>query len=378
MRMVALLMSLLAVASTAATAMAEIPWQNDLKKAHMQAQAEGKPLLLHFYTDNCIYCDKLEAGAFQNPNVQQAIQAGFVPVKIHAGKQRKLAAMFKVSRFPTDVVVTTQGDAMSHRVSPQKPGDYVQMLAACAPAPSRAGSAIAASPAPPAPRSSAPVASQPSYVRTNLAAPSGRPAIPGGAVAQTAATESPGMPLPNFDQPVTAKAVSAKSSMTLPPQLGAPQAAHPDMTSAQPAAAHSAANGSPRTTPADADMELSMDGYCSVTLLQESQWVRGKPEFGVVHLGKLYLFVSEGARDQFIADPIAYTPMLNGIDVVRFFEEHRIVAGKREHCVIDPDHSRIYMFADEDALEHFDNDFDRYLATAMKVMDKAVQEANPR
>ena len=76
------------------TASAEIQWQDNLRTAHSQAKAEGKLLLLHFYSDDCVWCERLEAGSFQAPEVGDALQQGFVPVKIHGGKNPKLTQMF--------------------------------------------------------------------------------------------------------------------------------------------------------------------------------------------------------------------------------------------------------------------------------------------
>jgi thiol-disulfide isomerase/thioredoxin len=406
MRLVALMLAVLAVTNTATNAFAEIAWHTDLTAAHVEAQKSGKPMLLHFYTDNCVFCDKLEAGAFQNPDVQSAIGRGFVPVKIHAAQQPKLASLFKVNRFPTDVIVTTEGDAMSHKVSPQKPADYVQMLAACAthsatntnniaktttPAPAAAKTnTVAAKPA----SSKGPITAIPASTNPTAQAPakSATAAKTEANVAQTAATLSPGAPLPNFEMPVGAPAVATASksnAITMPVDPNKPaNPSKPTVSTKAPTAekatastktnATASAKAPTKSVQANADMELALDGFCAVTLLSKSQWVRGKPEFGVVHLGKLYLFNDGSARDTFLAEPIKYTPMLNGIDVVRFFEEKTIVSGKREHCVIDPDHNRIYMFADEQALEHFDQTFDRYLSTAMQIMDQAVKDANPR
>ena len=70
----------------AGTASAEIKWQTNLRAAQAQADAQGKLLLLHFYSDNCIWCDRLEAGAFQAAQVNESIMQGYVPVKIHGGK----------------------------------------------------------------------------------------------------------------------------------------------------------------------------------------------------------------------------------------------------------------------------------------------------
>src|SRR6056297_1020123 len=119
MRKAALILTSLFLISSVAKA--EIPWQDDLRSAHAQASAEGKLLLLHFYGDNCVWCDRLEAGAFQTPVVGDAIGSAFVPVKIHVGKNPKMAQMFKVRKLPTDVILTTDGEPLSHQTSPQNP-----------------------------------------------------------------------------------------------------------------------------------------------------------------------------------------------------------------------------------------------------------------
>ena len=125
------------------------------------------------------------------------------------------------------------------------------------------------------------------------------------------------------------------------------------------------------------DPELAMQGFCPVTVIKEDRWVEGNPKFGVVHLGKLYLFASAEAMQTFLADPVPYTPVLNEIDVVRFFEERKIVQGKREWGLKDPTHNRMFFFADEAAMNHFWNEHERYTGAAITVMEKAVRDANP-
>ena len=122
---------------------------------------------------------------------------------------------------------------------------------------------------------------------------------------------------------------------------------------------------------------LALDGYCSVSVVEGTQWIQGKPELGVIHLGQLYLFADQQKMEKFLANPVPYTPMLNGIDVVRFFEEHKIVPGRREFSAVDPDHKRVFLFHDLDALEHFENTFDKYVESSIRVMDKAISDSNP-
>lgn len=107
---------------------AEIGWQTDLQAAHAAAQAQNKLLLIHFYSDHCVYCDRLEQGAFQSGEVIDAIQTHFVPVKIHGIKNADLSQYFKIKGFPMDVVVDPAGNIFSHSISPQQPNQYVDML----------------------------------------------------------------------------------------------------------------------------------------------------------------------------------------------------------------------------------------------------------
>jgi protein disulfide-isomerase len=337
-------------------AQAEIAWRADLSTAQAEAEQSGKALLLHFTSDNCVWCDRLEAGAFQSPQVGAAVEQKFVPVKIHAGKSPELAKMFGVTKFPTDVMITPTGKHLGSSVSPQDPTRYVAMLG-------QASSKMPAAPVSPAPNApqtmlasnAQPSASAPTQARAAVAntpprtqqnphvassnnLPSPDSQFAGGATAQLAGARTDGM------------------SLGMPAQAQA-KAKTPAFGTDQP--------------------KLAMEGFCSVTVINEDQWVEGNPKFGVVHLGKLYLFASEDKMKTFLADPTPYTPVLNEIDVVRFFEERVIVPGKRQFGMKDPVHQRMFFFADEAAMDHFWNEYERYTDAAIEVMDQAVRDANP-
>lgn len=375
------------------SAMAEIPWQTNLRAAHGQAQAEGKLLLLHFYSDNCAWCDRLEEGAFQDASVGQAITSEFVPVKIHANTSPKLAEMFKVTKFPSDVIVTTEGKTLAHGVSPQDPKRYVSMLAATIPTPTTTGptktnpmatstEAQLASNRSPVPQTGTPQTDGvPSYA-ASPAPPTGK--LPGQAKTAPQPQSQGGFELPLTPPPAAvARSVGNGAPTAAPETVAAPETtAAPETAAAETTAAKTSPQSVPAktvsaTTPV-ATPELAMDGYCAVTVVDEAKWVEGSPEFGVIHLGKLYLFASESKMQQFLSTPIPYTPVLNEIDVVRFFEERVIVPGKREWAMQDPFNKRMFFFADEAAMLHFENTYERYVSAAIEVMDKAVQDSNPR
>lgn len=318
----------LAACMLAESAVAEIPWQTNLRSAHAQAEKSGKLLLLHFYTDNCSWCDRLEAGSFKSPDVIQTIGMSFVPVKVHAETNPRLAEMFKVSKFPTDVVVTTDGKTLVHKVSPQRPQEYVGMLAGTLGALSGPGPA------------------------TQAIASNAPPAQP------EAGTGSRGIP---------AHTAEARVSKNTKANLVGYE--DDSMSLSSPS------NSS--DMPTGEEPELAMEGFCAVTVIGEDRWVEGKPEHGVIHLGKLYMFESAEKMKKFLADPIPFTPMLNEIDVVRFFEERKIVPGKREWGLKDPIHQRMFFFADEEAMNHFYNEYERYTDAAIEVMSRAIQDSNP-
>lgn len=372
-------------------AQAEISWESDLRTAHEKAVAENKLLLIHFYSDNCIWCDRLEAGAFKQANVDEAISNDFVALKVHARKSPKLASLFKVTKFPTDVIVTTEGQTLAHRVSPQQSERYVAMLTGCVDSKPVAQVAEKVEPAalPPAAAPVAGNAQQPDPVLpaspNNELSSDPRIRMGNGVEARLAGSRSASMSVPNPTQPeafnqLPPAAIAPQEMLPASPELSLPNSAP---NSSQPAAGASiapipatqvAANQPPA---AIENPGLAMQGFCAVTVINENRWVEGKPEYGVIHLGKLYLFSSQQAMGSFLADPAPFTPVLNEIDVVRFFEERKIVKGKREFGVLDPVHNRMFFFADEAALKHFENEYERYTDAALEVMATAIKEANP-
>ncbi len=389
MRTVALtlLFSAAITATASSIATAEIAWNENLRSAHAQAQAENKLLLLHFYSDNCVFCDRLEEGAFQVPAVNAALTQNYVPVKIHAGKNPQLVEMFHVTKFPTDVIVTTAGKTLSHSVSPQAADRYIAMLQTAVP---KAGSPTA--PAPQAPAAAAPaveaVAQQaPAATAPAATAPAAAATPPQTAAIPAAAPNSPAQ-FPGGAQGILAGARTDGMTLGMPAQLNPEPASPAAETEAVPAidtapeiAAATETTTAPESKPTATDKsgqpELAMEGFCAVTVIKEDRWIEGRSDFGAIHLGKLYLFASAEAMETFLADPVTYTPVLNEIDVVRFFEERRIVPGKREWGLKDPTHNRMFFFADEAAMNHFWNEHHRYADAAIKVMDQAVKDANP-
>lgn len=117
------------LAATAGRAADEqLPWAEDFATACQQANYQGKLVLLHFYSDDCPPCVRVEKNVFSQPEVGAAVGRSFVPVKVHARKMPALVERYRVQQWPTDVFVTPAGLELTRSVSPQSPTDYVSMV----------------------------------------------------------------------------------------------------------------------------------------------------------------------------------------------------------------------------------------------------------
>lgn len=439
------------------SAKAEIDWHVQLREAHAIATAEGKPLLLHFYADRCVWCEKLEKGAFASPVVEDAIHADFVPVKVHVNTSPSLAKMFKVDKFPSDVVVTPTGKTISHAVSPQDVTRYVDMLknalstlettsiqseqteASGIPIAANAGATSEQSTddgsagdlSAEAENTESEIIPQATYATLGGAIGSNEPdeaLAPEIAPPEYATIEKPNyepstendstsdeeaidlsleqsalaMPtsvlpndgLANADHSPEPSATSqialptaqnpieenAQSDITMPSAVAVDTEPINDLSTTtiqvNPASAEIPPKNDSSKSPEE-DLDLALEGYCAVTVIEEDQWSEGDPALSVIHLGKLYLFADEEKRDRFLSNPVPFTPVLNEIDPVVFFEERRVVPGKREWGMKDPIHQRMFFFADEASMNHFYQEYERYTQSAIDLMDRAVKESNP-
>jgi protein disulfide-isomerase len=102
----------------------QIAWSDDLSATMQLAQSTGKPVLVHFYGDNCPPCRMLEKKAFKDPLLIQAIGEHLLAVRINAERDTKTAARFRVNRWPTDVYLYADGEEIYRNISAQDPAAY--------------------------------------------------------------------------------------------------------------------------------------------------------------------------------------------------------------------------------------------------------------
>jgi YHS domain-containing protein/thiol-disulfide isomerase/thioredoxin len=135
----------------------------------------------------------------------------------------------------------------------------------------------------------------------------------------------------------------------------------------QPAAADQASDSKAASPP------LGLEGYCSVTLMEQQTWTKGDRRWGCLHRGRLYLFASKEYRDRFRSAPDEYSPLLGGADPVDYHRRGDLVDGMRKHGVFygeEDGPNVIVLFANAENRAKFEADPAEYLRTVRQAMSR--------
>lgn len=410
----------------------QIRWRHNVDAAKLEAQQTGKLVMLHFYTESCGPCKKLDREVYSQPQIATTMEQNFVPVKLNADESPAYASQFQITRVPTEVVLDPRGNVLQKLSCPLTPEAYGSQLVNVAqhyrgrPAhnatrpqgtanPAYAGLQINQShqsqtPQGASPASGAPMASQNPYA--NAGYQTSRQVTPARpAPAQAAAPTPQPQTIANHYGPrystaaprvaeQTRPVVStpAKPATATPTQPAAPAARRPAVSvpaetsnrtvgqvmaptvNARPASAEQQVvmassvveNVWPPKLPVGSP-PLAFEGYCPVSLQKERKWVRGDKTFGAIHRGRTYLLTSEESRQHFLASPDAYSPVFSGSDPVLVLDENREVAGNRRFGF--EYRGAFYLFSSQETMDLFASRPDHYsmgVRQAMNQMDRGT------
>lgn len=85
-----------------------IVWESEMQKALARGAAEHKPILLEFYSAECISCKQMDTVTFQNNDVANYILEKMVPLRVPVSNN-PLASEFRVAWTPTFVILDYYG-----------------------------------------------------------------------------------------------------------------------------------------------------------------------------------------------------------------------------------------------------------------------------
>jgi thioredoxin-related protein len=102
----------LGTAAVAAGPKNGLEWQKDIFAGHKESTRTGKPMLLVFGADWCVFCKKLEQTTLAEPEMVKYINANFVPVHLDFDRDKKVASILEVKSLPCTVVLSPEADVL--------------------------------------------------------------------------------------------------------------------------------------------------------------------------------------------------------------------------------------------------------------------------
>ncbi len=219
------------------------------------------------------------------------------------------------------------------------------------------------SPAMQPPVAGQPIIQQPIAQTPGVQTPSAQPAIAQPQIAQAQIAHAPIAQTPSAPVVVTAPSAG--------PAAVAPTSPYPNTATMARAAQAAAPPQGVAMQPAQPPLPpnsppVAFDGCCPVTLKSLNKWTPGSTTFGAVHRGRTYLFVSEPQRQQFLADPDAYSPVFAGYDPVLLLEKQQTVPGSRKFGFRYG--GAFYLFSSRETMARFESSPHTYAAGVRQAM----------
>ncbi len=107
----------------------QLPWQSSLNNCKISARQKHKLIIVDVYTDNCHWCNRLEHETFQNPGVVTELGDRFIWLKLHARINAAELKPYKISGYPTVLVVDGQGKVVTSISGYLPPEQFVEKMA---------------------------------------------------------------------------------------------------------------------------------------------------------------------------------------------------------------------------------------------------------
>lgn len=93
-----------------------------------QIKDTGKKGYLHFYTDWCGYCKMMDKKTFSDKKVAAFLNANFIPMRINAETEKKIAKKYGVNRFPLNWFLDSQAEPIGSQPGYIPPEDMIYIL----------------------------------------------------------------------------------------------------------------------------------------------------------------------------------------------------------------------------------------------------------
>ena len=107
----------------------EITWEKDWDAAFTRARAEGKPVLINFYAEWCVWCKHLESVTFRDSKVAGVLAARVVPLSVDIDAvDTDLLRQHRVEAPPTIVLMNPEGQELGRIPGYMPPAGFLRAV----------------------------------------------------------------------------------------------------------------------------------------------------------------------------------------------------------------------------------------------------------
>ena len=117
------------VEAVANHATVEVSWESDMPAALERARTEGKPVLVNFYADWCVWCKRLESTTLRDAKVASVLQNRVVPLSLNVeGDGKELSNEYQVDGLPTVIVLDASGRELGRIPGYMPPDSFLERV----------------------------------------------------------------------------------------------------------------------------------------------------------------------------------------------------------------------------------------------------------
>lgn len=105
-----------------------INWRTNWEEAREEAKKMHRPLLLEIYLEGCPHCLRLALETHQAPEVVEALNNRFLPVRLEGRAHMDVVRELQVTGAPTTIIFSPEGQEIRRLVGFYAPAEYLKEL----------------------------------------------------------------------------------------------------------------------------------------------------------------------------------------------------------------------------------------------------------
>lgn len=107
----------------------EVVWEHDWDAAFARARSEGKPVLVNFYAEWCVWCKHLESVTFRDSKVAHMLAGEVVPLALDMDKVSvDLLRQYRIEAPPTILLLDVDGSELGRIPGYMPPAGFLRVV----------------------------------------------------------------------------------------------------------------------------------------------------------------------------------------------------------------------------------------------------------